>query len=192
MKRAVVPVKPPKSGLLREAADLLNERRYPAPKDPLARFRPAVEKNAQKYGVDADLVEAVMRQENPWGDPKRVSDAGAVGLMQIMPDTARGLGIDPYDAGQNIRGGVRHLKFLLAEFAGDRVLAVAAYNSGHNRVRRLGRVPNITETVTYVTRVFMNYERLTGERVDYAAHLSAWGQKRSAKVQRGYLLALGN
>jgi len=151
--------------------------------DPIRRYRSFIEKYAMKYGVDPDLVEAVMRQENPWGNPKLVSPAGAVGLMQLMPSTAKELGVDPYDPEQNIEGGVRHLKLNLDHLDGNLVLAVAGYNSGHNRVKDLGRVPNIKETVTYVTKVFYNYKRLTGRSVDYRSHMTKWARDYSKRVR---------
>lgn len=142
------------------------------PPDRTAKYRPLIEKYAKKYGVDADLVHAIMKRENPWGDPKRKSAAGAVGLMQLMPDTAKWLGVNPYTDEGNIEGGVKYAAYLLEVFEGDVVLAVAAYNSGDSAVGKVGRVPNIRQTVDYVAHVFNHYYWLTGKKVDYDRHMT--------------------
>lgn len=185
---SVSPVSPPRFPLVREFGDLVKGFVYKDPKDAVARYRPMIEKYAAKHKVDPRLVEAIMRRENVWGDPSRVSDAGAVGLMQLMPDTAAWLGVDPHDVEQNVEGGVRQIKFLLTRFEGNRVLAVAAYNAGHGPVEKYGRIPNYRETVKFVVEVFNNYYDLTGEMVDYSGHLSErakkWAKGHQAVRQR--------
>ncbi len=117
---------------------------------------PAIERliarASAKYGVPQALVRAVVAVESAF-KPDAVSHAGALGLMQLMPDTAADLGVkDPFDPEQNVMGGTRYLAFLLKHF-GDEELAVAAYNAGPARVAREGAVPDIPETRAYVQSV---------------------------------------
>lgn len=151
--------------------------------DNTARYRPLIERYAKKYGVSPHLIHAIMRRENPWGDNARRSGAGAIGLMQLMPETARGLGVDPYDPEQNIAGGAKYLKQLQAKFPGELPLVIASYNAGENAVAELGRVPNYVETVEYVAHVCNNYYWLTGKKVDYERHLSDWGRARVRSIK---------
>lgn len=107
---------------------------------------------AQRHGVDADLVHAVIRAESNYRPGCR-STAGAMGLMQLMPGTARALGVnDPWDPAQNIEGGVRYLRQQLDRF-GEVDLALAAYNAGPGAVKRFEGVPPYRETQAYVKRV---------------------------------------
>ena len=112
-----------------------------------------VEAAARVYQVNPDLVRAVMGVESEY-DQWAVSSKGARGLMQLMPGTARRLGVlDSFDARQNIFGGTQYLRILLDQFQGDVTLAVAAYNAGENAVLRYGGVPPYRETRGYVQRV---------------------------------------
>lgn len=173
-KPKVVAVAPPKLPAARAAVEAAKEKAAPLPaagKDPIARYRKMIEVAASRRGVDADLLEAIMRAENPWGDPMRVSDAGAVGLMQLMPGTARSLKVDPRSPEQSVDGAARHLKWLIDYFGGNKVLAVAAYNAGHRPVEKHGRIPNYAETKGYVKKVFYAYNQLSEEEIDYSSYM---------------------
>ena len=107
---------------------------------------------AARHGVSADLIHAVIRAESDY-DPRCTSSAGAMGLMQLMPGTARALGVtEPYDPAQNLDAGVRYLREQLDTFS-DLPLALAAYNAGPNAVARYDGVPPYRETQAYVRRV---------------------------------------
>lgn len=112
-----------------------------------------IETKAAVHGLPAWLVKNVVLAESG-GNPKATSPVGAQGLMQLMPETARELGVDnPYDAEDNLDGGVRYLKRMLDAFGGDLPKAVAAYNAGPGAVARHGGVPPYAETQAYVRRV---------------------------------------
>jgi soluble lytic murein transglycosylase-like protein len=107
---------------------------------------------ADTYALDPKLVEAVAWRESRFRLDAR-SDKGAIGVMQLMPGTARDLGVDPFDPAQNIRGGAMYLRRMLSEFGGDVRLALAAYNAGPAAVRKHGGVPPYAETQAYVTSI---------------------------------------
>ena len=122
-------------------------------------LRPVIMKAATVYNLDPALIAAVIRSESAF-DARAVSWAGAQGLMQLMPATARDMGVtDSFDPEQNVMGGSRYLRLMLNEFGGDLSLALAAYNAGPNRVKRNWAIPNIPETQNYVVIVMRNYER---------------------------------
>ena len=119
--------------------------------------------SSNQYGVDPLLVTAVMQAESGF-NLNSGSGAGAIGLMQLMPDTARAIGVDPYDPLGNVIGGTIYLRNQLDNFAGwgDYAVtdAVAAYNAGPQAVKNYGGVPPYAETRTYVVRVSNNYNNL--------------------------------
>ena len=122
------------------------------------RFAPIVSRAARVHGVDEALVHAVIFAESSY-DPDAISPAGASGLMQLMPATAAQYGVrDLFDPAQNVSGGVRLLRDLLAKFDGNVELALAAYNAGAYAVIRAGnRVPPHSETAAYVPKVIDYY-----------------------------------
>lgn len=120
-------------------------------------FDPYIERVARDNGLSPDLIKAVALVESGF-DTHAVSSAGAQGLMQLMPQTARQYGVDDaFDPLANLQAGARHLRKLLDRFDGDLVLALAAYNAGEGAVRRHNGVPDYAETVNYVRKV---HERL--------------------------------
>jgi len=123
-------------------------------------FQDIVNDAAAQYSVDPALLQAVIHQESV-GNPNARIGVGAMGLMQLMPDTARSLGVsDPYDARQNIFGGARYLRGLLDQFGGNISLALAAYNAGPNAVKQSGwRIPPYSETQNYVRNILDLYRQ---------------------------------
>lgn len=114
--------------------------------------------SARTHGVDPRLVAAVASRESDF-DARSVSRVGACGIMQLMPDTARFLGVtDIFDVRQNIDGGTRYLRTLLDAFHGDLDLALAAYNAGPGAVQKYGGIPPYRETQAYVKAVRQTYE----------------------------------
>lgn len=128
--------------------------RSPASHLPSPAIREHIEHAALLHGLDPALLHAIVEVESAY-DPAAVSPQGAVGLMQLMPATARRFGVrDRYDVQQNLRGGAGYLAWLLDHFQHDVRLAVAAYNAGEGAVRRAGNnVPPFAETQAYVRRV---------------------------------------
>lgn len=111
---------------------------------------------ARKYKVDPKLVAAVAEVESN-GRQEAVSQAGAIGVMQLMPDTAASLGVDPYNKQQNVEGGAKYLRQMLDTFGGDLKKAVAAYNAGPGAVKAYGGIPPYKETQNYVNKVLDIY-----------------------------------
>jgi soluble lytic murein transglycosylase-like protein len=113
----------------------------------------AIEKAAARHKVDANLVRALVKVESNF-NPNAVSRKGAMGLMQLMPQTARQLKLrNPFNPEENLDAGVRHLKQLMESFGGDVRLTLAAYNAGAGAVTRSAGIPNYRETRNYVKRI---------------------------------------
>ena len=120
---------------------------------PRRAYENLIREAAKRYRVEPGLIRSVMQTESAF-NPVAVSSAGAMGLMQLMPDLALELGvIDPFDPRENIMAGARHLRRLLDAHDGDVTLAVASYNAGEGTVARFGAVPPYPETQNYVMRV---------------------------------------
>ena len=111
---------------------------------------------AENYGVDPQLVRAIAIAESDMNQDE-ISPVGAIGVMQLMPETAEGLGVDPYDTNENIAGGTKYLRQMLDTFDGNVPLAVAAYNAGPGAVKKYGGIPPYSETQNYVGRVMDMY-----------------------------------
>ncbi len=120
-----------------------------------------IRQHSEANGIDPRLVKAVMIVESN-GNPRAVSNKGAQGLMQIMPDTAQSLELrNPFDPNENIQAGTRYLRWLYELFSGNLELVLAAYNAGPQRVMQHNMaIPPITETISYVKRVKAYYGRL--------------------------------
>lgn len=130
-------------------------RLLPAPRG----LDPLIDRFALDEGLSPRLVQAVMQVESAY-DQRALSKKGAMGLMQLMPDTARELGVrDPWNPADNIRGGARYLRQQLDRFGGDLSLALAAYNAGPTAVERHRGIPPYAETQRYVGKVLALYEK---------------------------------
>jgi soluble lytic murein transglycosylase-like protein len=117
----------------------------------------AIDAAATRHNVDPSLVRAVIKVESNF-NPNAVSRKGAMGLMQLMPQTARQLNVvNPFDPGQNVDAGVRHLKHLMESYGGDVKLGLAAYNAGPGAVARSAGIPHFNETRNYVKRITQLY-----------------------------------
>lgn len=133
-------------------------------KDQRQKILGLIEKEAMEQGMEPALIKAVVRAESDF-DADAVSSAGAIGLMQLMPATAADLRLsDPFDPEENIRGGVRYLRYLLGTFNNDLVLSLAAYHAGMGNVLKHGRIPPIEETHIYVERVLRFYKDYLGKK----------------------------
>ena len=115
-----------------------------------------IEQVSQKVGIDQNLVKLVAKAESG-KDQSCISNRGAIGVMQLMPDTAKGLGVNPYNTAQNIEGGAKYLKEMLGQFNGDVAKALAAYNAGPGAVKKYGGIPPYKETQNYVKKIMKEY-----------------------------------
>ncbi len=123
----------------------------------MPRINNAITEASKKYGIDENMIRAIIKQESSF-QPFALSTSGAMGLMQLMPETAKWLSVDdPYNIEQNIMGGTRYFKDQLDAF--DNVeLALAAYNSGPNNVRRYNGIPPFLQTQNFVRNVMRYYQ----------------------------------
>lgn len=123
-----------------------------------ALYEPHIKNTCRVYGMDCNLVKAVIRAESGF-NPQAVSPKGAMGLMQLMPGTSRDMGVaNPFDPVQNIDGGVRYLRLMMDRFRNNLYLALAAYNAGPEAVEKHGGIPPFDETQIYVKRVIDFYQ----------------------------------
>ncbi len=124
----------------------------------IAEFQGIIDQASKTFGLEPSFVKAVIRAESDF-DHKAVSQKGAQGLMQLMPETASVLRVkDPFDPGENIFGGTRYLSRLLAQYKNDKVLTLAAYNAGPERVTAYKGVPPFPETKAYIRKVMQYYK----------------------------------
>jgi len=135
----------------------------------------AVNQAAGETGLDPQLLRAVIACESG-GDAEALSSKGAMGLMQLMPDTARSVGVvRPFDPQENVRGGAEYLKRMLDRYQGNLTLSLAAYNAGPGAVDRYGGVPPFAETRSYVHRVLEKYAAGAGDKVPLPASNTSRG-----------------
>jgi soluble lytic murein transglycosylase-like protein len=124
-------------------------------------YDPLIKKAAKKHLIDQDLVHVVIRAESNY-DAFAISSAGAMGLMQLMPATARQYGVNNvFDPAQNIEGGVRYLKDLIRLYGGKTRLVLAAYNAGQEAVRKYKGIPPYPETKSYIAGIMKSYKKPT-------------------------------
>lgn len=118
-----------------------------------SQYSGAIYEAARKYNISSSIINEIIKAESGF-NPNAVSSKGAMGLMQLMPETAEALGVkNAFDPVENINGGVRYLKDLLSEFGGNLELALAAYNAGPNNVKKYGGIPPFAETQNYVKKI---------------------------------------
>lgn len=123
------------------------------------------------YDVDEELVHAIVKQESCFNEGAH-SRVGAIGLMQLMPQTALGLRInDPWNPENNIQGGIKYISEMLRLFDGNYKLAIAAYNAGPGNVRKYDGIPPFKETRNYVVKVYSEYKRLKKEGINYQSKI---------------------
>lgn len=145
----------------REFAATLNRAQAGGGKIPEPEMQAMIEQAALEVGLDPALLEALVRQESGFNH-RAVSHAGAQGLAQLMPGTARDLGVEnPFDPMENLRGGARYLADMMQQF-GDLRLALAAYNAGPGAVQKHGGIPPYKETQNYVRSIMSAYGRGDG------------------------------
>lgn len=131
----------------------------------IQQFKGLIEIKAKKYDLDPKLLAGLIRQESNF-NPYAVSHCGAMGLGQLMPETARSLGVvDPFNASQNLEGAAKYLKQMLDKFGGNTTKALAAYNAGPGAVQKYGGVPPYTETQNYVRSINKHVANIDEEKI---------------------------
>ena len=130
-------------------------------------YKNAIGVYSRIYDVEPELIHAIVRQESCFNEGAH-SRVGAIGLMQLMPQTALGLRInDPWNPEHNIQGGVKYISQMLRRFDGQPKLAIAAYNAGPGNVNKYNGIPPFKETRNYVKKVYAEYQRLKAEGISY-------------------------
>ena len=123
------------------------------------KLEPHIQDASQKYKVDPALIRAVIKVESNF-NPQAISPSGALGLMQLMPETAEKMGVkDVFDPEQNIIGGTKYLKYLLTIFNEDLFLSLSAYNAGENIVKKYMTIPPYEQTKNFVKKVLKNFKK---------------------------------
>jgi len=123
----------------------------------LKEYEDVIRKAAEQFGIEVNLIKAIIKAESSF-DPDAISESGAQGLMQLMPDTANDMEVDdPFDPEENIFGGTRYLSLLLQRFNQEKRLAIAAYNAGATTVTKYNAVPPIPQTRRFVEKVMKFY-----------------------------------
>ena len=180
-----VPVPPPTN------TEVQRPKTLPAGVDRTSeQYRPMVESISRKNGVDPNLIDAMIRTEsnyNAWA----VSPKGALGLMQLMPETGRRYGVSNFfDPEQNIEGGVRYMKYLLQMFDGNVDLSLAAYNAGENLVNRIQKIPPYAETRNYVRKIRAAYTKPKAPMAAITSELKSASSTQPAPVVSSKIAAV--
>ncbi|MFM7204724.1 MAG: transglycosylase SLT domain-containing protein [Myxococcota bacterium] len=144
-----------------------------------------IEHYAQRHGLEPTLFRALVEQESRLR-PHAVSGVGACGLAQLMPETARSLGVkDPFNPHENLNAGARYLASLRRQFRGDVALALAAYNAGPGNVRKYGGIPPFRETQGYVHKILTRHRVLRGPRKPTAPSMGVQAEKKETAASTG-------
>ncbi len=134
-------------------------------------YKKTIQIYSRIYDVEPELIHAIVRQESCFNEGAH-SYVGAIGLMQLMPQTALGLRInDPWNPEHNIQGGIKYISQMLKRFNGKPKLAIAAYNAGPGNVNKYKGIPPFKETRNYVKKVYAEYKRLKSEGIHYSSKL---------------------
>ena len=153
----------------------------------ITRYDKEIQAISQQCQIDPNLVRSIIKVESDF-NPLAISVKGAQGLMQLMPGTAQELKVsNPFDPCENIRGGVKYLRYLMDLFRGDLVLALAAYNAGENAVLRYRSVPPYPETRSYVQKVLSLYDPSLESHIMRVSQKSGSGPKERSSLQSSSL-----